>query len=279
MRRASIQEAPTIDRLHLACWGWFVLAMLSAWMVSPALFQLRDLLLAPEISLGFLVLVALAWWRINAALLLLGCQVYLLLVELPRSSTVEHTAWIPFWLLLLLIAVDRLRTYRQLVRVAADPAIGTQRRLPFWKRWQRLPQAARQATARFRSMRRSLKFSDELGAILLDWGRLSLMVLACGLLTWVLLWMIPLDELSRRKIRLLPTGYRAISITLVLGFVALAATSLVAGWSWRRISAAQARAFLRGSLASWLEPELRSIVRRRLRGRNRRASGKGRTHE
>lgn len=83
----------------------------------------------------------------------------------------------------------------------------------------------------------------------------------------ILLWAVPLQADSPEYARLHPSPVRAITLGVILLLVFVLANGLMNVLSWRRLSASEAKVFLRSEVSKWIHREVSAVSRRRIRFR------------
>lgn len=226
---------------------YFAVLLLAALLLMPLLFN--GLMFESQLKLGFLLLVALVWWRINSIVFLLTIQVVLLVVE-PASTGFNFMGHllIPLLTVLLVASIDRFRLCRRWVKKRPAEKKIWRRLLP------RLPQLNADGSREFPGL------DPRLGWPL---ARLGLIGLIATLIAAIVLLIVPLNERANRVVGLLPNELRMIVLCFVLLVTYLVASVVIGIWIWRKLTPAQSRVYLRGVVANWLEMDIRSVVRRR----------------
>ena len=207
-----------------------------------------------SLKLGFALMVLLSLWRLGGIGVLIAVQAYLLITE-SRASVSDWHAYVilPTLTLSLLVFVDRVRAIRATKLQYPRATTLT------WAEW------AEEMKRRFLPKDvQSASFSGSAaGRYLLAVAVLLVGVLASAFVAGWILRSIPLDFRAPDSVRLRPTELRGIVLAAALMAVMIAVFIVVGELKWRKLSPNQARVYLRGQFASWIEPEWLAIIRQR----------------
>ncbi|MCA8997536.1 MAG: hypothetical protein KDA80_11125 [Planctomycetaceae bacterium] len=113
---------------------------------------------------------------------------------------------------------------------------------------------------------RAMESWEALGADLAHGRRRTILPVLVAL--GVLLLNPPFPE-AISEYRLTPAGLRTIKIGLFLAGLYFVLSAVLNGWSWRRLSRAQAEIYAKSTLLTWTHRDLRSVALRRIAGRGR----------
>ncbi len=212
----------------------------------------------------FLIVVLLAWWRFGGLLILIAVQIHLLFTDpVGRQFQWSWTSATTACLVLVLVAlVERVRALRRSVPRSR------------WKDWSvavKREFAAPQAS--------QLPSNDKTSAMasLKGMGRFLAGVLCAIVISLIILGWVPYDLQARNNVRLRPSELRGIFVATLLAVVFSLISAIVSEIVWRKLTPSQARAYLRGSLANWIETDWRSVVRQRQRWQRRRKNTNSKT--
>ncbi len=197
-----------------------------------------------KLTLVFLLIAGLGWWRLGGIVVLLAVQIYLLLSEpIGNEFRFEWSCiFIPILTIVLVALVERTHAISRMHGNAGWP----QR----FKAWRLALVTASQAFSR--QACRSI--------VSLIIGILISVVITIGVLGAV-----PLDRTAVNWVRLRPTELRGIVLAAVLVGTFLLGSTVIGELKWRRVTLGQARLFLRGSVANWIEAEWRAVARKRIK--------------
>lgn len=244
--------------------SYLLLTVVAGLLVLTRTFGESTLIVA--MRLIFLAIFVLSLKRWTGALIFAFCQIELFHMERPTAAPVVNAdSWILTGLTFLLLVV--LSAYRTLQERDTEPAY----RLLFrWFREERRPQNS--------ASLEEPEISTEVSRLLKQLCRAGMLLVVCALAAWMILGMFPtrstvtgLNTISVYRLR--PEGHRAFVIGLTLFAVFLVFYNLINELTWRRHSTSQSRVFLNSIMLKTLLPDLRMIVRRRLKTRRKAAPG------
>ncbi|HIF00215.1 MAG: hypothetical protein ABGZ23_01500 [Fuerstiella sp.] len=249
--RPDLQIMKAANLLLVMFCGWFFLTFL----YTGAVLNL-------SLKFFFLAILVLTLRRWTGALLLALLQVHLFFLEphvVSSRSIVGEFVWV-MATVLLMMAVSRFRTLQEIDKQS------TVRRLL----------SSLTAGAAPMDGRVSPTMSRYSGAAMVTVGRSVLLLVACSVLAYLLMSLVPVDTTftglnTIREFRLRPTGYRVIMSGLLLFSVFVLAWLVINEGVWRRLSPAQAGVYLRSVFLKWLHRDLRMVTKRRLKRRRRMA--------
>ncbi len=199
-----------------------------------------------QLKLALLSVVLLAWWRLGGLSLLLFLQLYLFTMEPAETSfNLDWSCVVMPALSLILIAVIE----RSLAARRNRPKSNWKNRL----------------AGTLQSLQQPFEQID--GRSLASLSTLFAGVMGSVVIAYAIQWLVPLNPDSPFQVRLRPTELRGIVLaTLLVGF-SLGISVIIGELKWRGLTASQARVYLRGHLANWLETQWRTVVRYRIRMR------------
>lgn len=199
-----------------------------------------------QLKLALVSVVLVAWWRLGGLALLLFLQFFLLFTEPPELSFVVNWSSVTFPTLSLILLAIIERT------------LAARRHTPK-SNW-------RDQLANFQQVLRQpldLIISSTLASLSL----LVAGVLVSVAVAFTILWFVPLDPAAAGQVRLRPAELRGIFLATVLVGLSVGTAIIIGELKWRDLTASQARVYLRGHLANWLEIEWRTVILRRIRKR------------
>lgn len=200
-----------------------------------------------QLMLVLACIVLLAWWRLGGVFVILVQQSVLLFTE-PSNYEIRLD-WsclvLPVLTLILSATIERSLALRRI-----GPKLGWRENIA------NMVQVARRPLD-------CLRWSA--------WSfvtRLSASAALSTVIAVAIVWLVPLDHDSQRWVRLRPTELRGIVMAAWLTGGAIGAAIVIGEFKWRWLSSSQARVYIRGLLASWIEGEWRYVVRRSRRLRH-----------
>ncbi|MEO2013745.1 MAG: hypothetical protein ABGZ53_05185 [Fuerstiella sp.] len=245
----ELQIMKAANLLMIIFCGWFFLTFL----YTGAVLNL-------SLKFFFLAILVLTLRRWTGALLLALLQIHLFFLE-PRALGFRGVASELLWVVatvLLVMAVSRFRTLQEIDKHS------TIRQLL----------SSLTASAPRTDGRVSPALSRYSVAAMLVIGRSVLLLVACVVLAFLLMSLVPVDTTftglnTIREFRLRPSGYRVIMSGLLLFSVFVLAWLVINEGVWRRLSTVQAGVYLRSVFLKWLHRDLRMVTKRRLKRRRR----------
>ena len=204
-----------------------------------------------SLKLGFALLVLLSLWRLGGICVLLAVQAYLLFTETSSSMSAWYLYVILPTLTLSLVAfVERVRALRATRRPPPrTPAAN-------WTEWAK--EIRRRCLPGNLQLAKSSR-GEVAGKYLMAVASLLAVVFVSTLVAGWILRMIPLDARAPDMVRLRPTELRGIVLAAALMALMIAVFIVVGELKWRMLSPSQARVYLRGYFAHWIETEWLTI--------------------
>lgn len=262
----------TVSRIWLC--GWLTLTVLFALLFVSQSMSVGNPSLNLAMNFIFLAVFVLTLRFWTGALVFAFCQAELLFGDFRTADpAIYPDGWILAGLSFALIVV--ISAFRTLQERDSVPAY---RLLKSW-----LP-TRQEATTETSSVKTAEASENSMQLATTEAGRLvrqllqtGVLLLACAIAAWIILGMFPtrrtvtgLNTISTYRLR--PSGHRMIIIGLSLFTVFLLAWTLINELTWRRLTKGQSRVYLGSIVLKTLLPDLRMVVRKRLKLRRRRRS-------
>ena len=262
-------SAPRVTPSRIWLTGWLALTVIFALLFVSQSMSVGN----PELNLAmnfiFLAVFVLTLRFWTGAFVFAFCQAELLFGDFRSTDpSVYLDGWILSGLSFLLIAVlSAFRTLQERDSVAAYRLI---------RSW--LPAGNQSSAATEQSVDNPLEQATaEAGRLVRQLLRTGLLLLACGIAAWLILSLFPtrrtvtgLNTISTYRLR--PAGHRMIVAGLTLFTVFLLVWTLVNELTWRKVTRGQSRVYLNSMMLKTLLPDLRMVIRKRLKLRRKRRS-------
>lgn len=261
--------APRVTPSRIWLTGWLALTVIFALLFVSQSMSVGnpDLNLAMNFIFLAVFVLTLRFW--TGALVFAFCQAELLFGDFRTTDPAIYLdGWILSGLSFLLIAVlSAFRTLQERDSVAAY------RLLRSW-----FPTGNQDsATADQAEENRTEQATAEVGRLVRQMLRTGALLLACGLAAWIILSLFPtrrtvtgLNTISTYRLR--PAGHRMIVVGLTLFTVFLLTWTLVNELTWRKVTRGQSRVYLSSMMLKTLLPDLRMVIRKRIKLRRKRRS-------
>ncbi|MCR9200996.1 MAG: hypothetical protein NXI04_20345 [Planctomycetaceae bacterium] len=262
-------STPRVTPSRIWMCGWLALTVIFALLFVSQSMSVGnpDLNLAMNFIFLAVFVLTLRFW--TGALVFAFCQAELLFGDFRSADpAIYPDGWILTGLSFLLIVV--ISTFRTLQERDSAAAY---RLLRSW-----LPAGNQNSATKEEAVESPVdQATAEAGRLVRQLLRAGVLLLACGIAAWLILDLFPtrrtvtgLNTISTYRLR--PAGHRMIVVGLTIFTVFLIAWTLINELTWRRITRGQSRVYLSSVMLKTLLPDLRMVIRKRVKLRRRRRS-------